>query len=132
MFVAIVSPKIWTKNCQEFLLVVCRVEILTIFHSYFGRNDDFINSFWNLLKFTSYYLHSSLMRHFLLTQIKSNIVCLNFHAQNTVDQNLLIIQCTALKLRSYSHLSEFLYESTFSRAQNQSWKFDIPPAVSLK
>ena len=24
-----------------------RAEILTIFRSYFGRNDDFINSFWN-------------------------------------------------------------------------------------
>ena len=28
------------------------VEILTIFGSYFGRNDSFINSFWNLLTFT--------------------------------------------------------------------------------
>ena len=29
-----------------------REEILTIFGSYFGRNDDFIYSFWNLLTFT--------------------------------------------------------------------------------
>ena len=28
-----------------------RAEILTFFCSYFGRNDDFINSFWNLLTF---------------------------------------------------------------------------------
>ena len=28
-----------------------RAEILTIFGSYFGRNDDFINLFWNLLTF---------------------------------------------------------------------------------
>ena len=28
-----------------------RAEILTIFGSYFGRNDDFINSYWNLLTF---------------------------------------------------------------------------------
>ena len=27
-------------------------EILTLFGSYFGRNDDFIDSFWNLLTFT--------------------------------------------------------------------------------
>ena len=27
-------------------------EILTIFGSYFGRNDDFIDSFWNLLTFS--------------------------------------------------------------------------------
>jgi hypothetical protein len=26
-------------------------EILTDFLSYFGKNDDFINSFWNLLAF---------------------------------------------------------------------------------
>ena len=29
-----------------------RAEILTIFGSYFGRNDDFINWFWNLLTFS--------------------------------------------------------------------------------
>ena len=28
-----------------------RAEILTILGSYFGRNNDFINSFWNLLTF---------------------------------------------------------------------------------
>ena len=28
-----------------------RAEIFTIFGSYFGRNDDFIHSFWNLLIF---------------------------------------------------------------------------------
>ena len=32
--------------------VVYRADILTIFRSYFGRNDDFINSFWSLLTFT--------------------------------------------------------------------------------
>ena len=26
--------------------------VLAIFHLYFGRNDDFINSFWNLLTFS--------------------------------------------------------------------------------
>ena len=29
-----------------------RAEIFTIFGSYFGRNDDFIKSFWNLLTFS--------------------------------------------------------------------------------
>ena len=29
-----------------------RAEILTILGSYFGRNDDFMNSFWNLLTFS--------------------------------------------------------------------------------
>ena len=36
-----------SKFQNDFCPVVCRAEILTIFHSYFGRNDDFINSFWN-------------------------------------------------------------------------------------
>ena len=31
-----------------------RAEILTIFRSYFGRNDDFGNSFWNLLTFRTW------------------------------------------------------------------------------
>ena len=31
----------------------------TIFGSYFGRNDDFINSFWNLLTFTHGKSHAS-------------------------------------------------------------------------
>ena len=30
-----------------------RTGILTIFRSYFGRNDDFLNSFWNLLTFSN-------------------------------------------------------------------------------
>ena len=30
-----------------------RAEILTIFGSYFRRNDEFINSFWNLLTFST-------------------------------------------------------------------------------
>ena len=29
-----------------------RAEIFTMFGSYFGRNDNFINSFWNLLTFS--------------------------------------------------------------------------------
>ena len=41
--------KIWTKYCMDFWPVVW--QILTIFDSSFGRNDDFINSFWNLLTF---------------------------------------------------------------------------------
>ena len=45
------EPKI-VRNCYR----ACSVahyseEILTIFGSYFGRNNDFINSFWNLLTF---------------------------------------------------------------------------------
>ena len=44
------------KKLSGFLpCVVCtivRAEILTIFCSYFGRNDGFTNSFWNLLTFS--------------------------------------------------------------------------------
>ena len=55
IYEVIVSLKIRTKNCQDFCphyTAVHRAEIRTIFRSYFGRNDDFINSFWNLLTFT--------------------------------------------------------------------------------
>ena len=40
------------KKLSRFLPSLHRAEILTIFCSYFGRNDDSINSFWNCLTFT--------------------------------------------------------------------------------
>ena len=39
------------KKLTGFLPCVVRAEILTMFCSYFGRNDDFINPFWNWLTF---------------------------------------------------------------------------------
>ena len=39
------------KKCQDFWPTHYRAEIPTIFCSYFRRNDDFINSFKNLLTF---------------------------------------------------------------------------------
>ena len=43
----------FSQNTNEklsgFLTCEVRAEILTFFFSYFGRNDDFINSIWNLL-----------------------------------------------------------------------------------
>ena len=42
------------KKLSRFLPSLHRAEILTIFCSYFGRNDDFINSLWNCLTFTFY------------------------------------------------------------------------------
>ena len=41
------------KKLSGFLHSHYRAEILTIFGSHFGRNDDFINSFWNLLTFST-------------------------------------------------------------------------------
>ena len=45
----------FSQNMNEklsgFLPCIVRAEILAIFCSYFGRNDDFINSFWNCLTF---------------------------------------------------------------------------------
>ena len=39
------------KKLSRFLPCSVRAEILTIFRLYFWRNDDFWNSFWNLLTF---------------------------------------------------------------------------------
>ena len=39
------------KKLSRFLPSLQRGEILTVFCSYFGRNNDFINSFWNRLTF---------------------------------------------------------------------------------
>ena len=44
-----------------------RAEILTIFCSYFGRNNDFINSFCNLLTFKHKHISRSLKRLVILT-----------------------------------------------------------------
>ena len=41
-----ISKYVWRNNCQDFCY---RAEILKIFHLYVGRNDDCLNSFWNLL-----------------------------------------------------------------------------------
>ena len=43
------SQKISQDFCPHYT-----TEILPIFCLYFGRNDDFINSFWNCLTFTMY------------------------------------------------------------------------------
>ena len=53
-------PK-YERNIVKISALYCtvphyRAEILTIFCSYFGRNDDFINSFWNLLTFRKAYV----------------------------------------------------------------------------
>ena len=37
------------KKLSRFLPSLNRAEILTIFRSYYGRNDDFLNWFWNCL-----------------------------------------------------------------------------------
>ena len=44
----------------RFLPSLHRTEILTIFCSYFERNDDFINSFWNCLTFSMVWQKESL------------------------------------------------------------------------
>jgi len=47
-----ISPKIRIKKLSGFLPSLHRAEILTIFCSYFGRNDGFISPFWNWLTFS--------------------------------------------------------------------------------
>ena len=51
------------QKLQRFLpcsVAQYRAEILTIFGSYFGRNDDFINSFCNFPTFSSLYTQCTL------------------------------------------------------------------------
>ena len=47
------EPNIVMISALHCIVPHYRAEILTIFGSYFGRNDDFINSFWNFLTFAS-------------------------------------------------------------------------------
>ena len=58
------------KKLSGFLPCVVRAEILTIFCSYFGRNDDFINSFWNWLTFSKE--DCILLTHFAKFYFKQN------------------------------------------------------------
>ena len=59
IYEVIVSPKIWTQNCQDSCpSALCseahkRAQILTIFCSDFERNNDFRNWFRNLLNFST-------------------------------------------------------------------------------
>ena len=49
----LISERNWSHRRFLPSYILLRAEILTIFCSYFGRTDNFINSFWNLLTFTS-------------------------------------------------------------------------------
>ena len=49
---------LWNLGTRHLFSYLCTVphywtDILAIFGLYFGRNDDFINSFWNLLTFNN-------------------------------------------------------------------------------
>ena len=48
-----ISEWIYEVKLSRFLPSLHRAEILTIFCLYFGRNDDFMNSFWNCLTFSN-------------------------------------------------------------------------------
>ena len=52
----------FSQNTNEklsgFLPCKVRVKILTIFCSYFGRNDDFIKSYWNQLTFSIFVIQN--------------------------------------------------------------------------
>ena len=73
------------QNCKDFCPVVCmaqyRAVILTVFSWYFGRNDDFINSFWNLLTFSE--VRSAFCRFLCssasqMTKVKYRYLCVYF------------------------------------------------------
>ena len=59
------EPNIWRISAL-YCVPHYRAEILTIFGSYFGRNDDFINSFWNLLTFIGAHFSLLLLLKLLL------------------------------------------------------------------
>ena len=52
IYEVIVLPK-HKQKLSKFLPSLHRAEILTIFYPYFGRKDEFINSFWNCVTFTA-------------------------------------------------------------------------------
>ena len=59
------------KKLSRFLPSLLRAEILTIFRSYFGRNNDLINSFWNCLTFSKSSKFKGETQHYVEKLLKS-------------------------------------------------------------
>ena len=64
LYKAIVSPKIWAKNYQDLSPKFSEGLNLDKSCLYFGRNDGFINSYWDLLTFRGF-LKLDLMNFFI-------------------------------------------------------------------
>ena len=77
-----------------------RAEILTIFGSYFGRNDDFIISFWKLLTFSNIQVLTS-------NKIGWNVCCTHACATHTENPCTHEHQRTQLEMPSYPSLQIF-------------------------
>ena len=92
--------------------VVCRAEILTIF----GRNDDFINSFWNLLIFRIIWIKGEKEN-----VIPSHLCCITFATswdaaliRSVVSWSVTLLTATSAKLLSISAFWFFSFSSAES------------------
>ena len=103
-----------------------RAEILTIFGSYFGRNDDFKNSFWNLLTFTFafVFLVSSQRRGTVMElnveQVKVNRGVSSF----SLTENYWCQQVCHLAL-FYSNINFHEFKATFDVSWSYVFKVDL-------
>ena len=117
IYEVIVSPKIRTKNCQDFCPHYT-AEILTIFRSYFGRNDDFINSFWNSLTFTTKvrfkYISGFVMKFILWQKIFWNSIFTNAKC-NTYFKRKYEKKATFTFDRNWASISNLVFETDFSQ-----------------
>ena len=99
----------FSQNTNEklsgFLPCVVRAEILTIFCSYFGRNDDLINSFWNCLTFSNVWEIS-------FSNFEEFSQYLNF----TNFRAILCQRCTGRTLNTWIHIQ---YNSLWVRAKRE-------------
>ena len=107
------SKKNMNAKLSWFLPCSVRAEILTIFCSYFGRNDDFINSFWSLLTFRGCLWPSSHVRG-ILTILALNKCLKTYKTMDTASLNCfttageivrLLVNGTKVLLNSSFYLS---------------------------
>ena len=68
-----------------------RAEIPTIFCSYFGRNDDSINLFWNLLTFSLLFFSFSFQDKILLLQLWGHWNSLQYLLEEKPLWNLILL-----------------------------------------
>ena len=101
---------------------VYRAEILTIFGSYFGRNDDFINSIWNILTFKSllgplskkckihpFWKRTTFPFYWIHNTYINNKICNRVLFEHNNDLQVVIIQSICGILFRIGTLSEFLH-----------------------
>ena len=118
----------FSQNTNEklsgFLPCEVRAEILTIFCSYFGRNDDFTNSFWNELTFNffkTFLIHIFFVKEYLHKESQFTNQHLKYRLQYKPYESCMsknAYSCNNLKTENYV---PFTYACLKRTSENEHW-----------